>query len=117
MKRLIVLLLISVFLFGCGSEPDVELEVEDSVKPEMNTCTVDQDCVCGGVVKDTGKCFIGGKNYYEKYVDKDQNCPDFCSGLDGNLVVKCVRGKCMQMYECIMDIDCEKGRCLNNRCV
>jgi eight-cysteine-cluster-containing protein len=86
---------------------------------KMNFCQTDSDCVCGGTDRTTGRCFLGSKEYYEKYVDSSKECPDFCSGIEGNLVVKCgIDNRCFQSYQCMKDIECEEGkRCLGNKCV
>ncbi len=60
-------------------------------KAEMS-CVQDDDCACGRNIK-TGKCFYGNKDY----VDTKQQCPDFCSGIAGNLEIKCVSNKCSQV--------------------
>ncbi|MBI4738095.1 eight-cysteine-cluster domain-containing protein [Candidatus Woesearchaeota archaeon] len=86
--------------------------------PNPLSCSIDEDCVCQGIDKKTGNCFIGNKQYYEKYVDKSKGCPDFCSGIAGNLVVKCVNNECLQTFGCVLDTECsEKQSCVNNRCV
>jgi hypothetical protein len=55
-------------------------------------CRMDEDCACG-VHNETRNCFYGNKNY----VDTSQQCPDFCTGIAGNLVIKCVNNRCTQM--------------------
>ena len=58
-------------------------------------CSSDQDCVCGGVYRDTGECFVGNLRYQMECVDLSQDCPDFCSGIYGDLGPRCVEGTCM----------------------
>lgn len=57
-------------------------------------CTADADCVCGGVDRRTGECFLGNRRYAAKYVDFGRACPDFCSGITGDLVARCVQNRC-----------------------
>jgi putative hemolysin len=54
-------------------------------------CEKDEDCACGVHVK-TRECFFGNK----KYVDEKTQCPDFCTGIGGNLVIKCEKNTCVQ---------------------
>ncbi|MEM4265930.1 MAG: PKD domain-containing protein [Candidatus Woesearchaeota archaeon] len=58
-------------------------------------CEVDDDCVCDGFDHRTGQCFVGNRNYYEVFVDKERDCPDFCTGIAGDMGVKCVENKCV----------------------
>ncbi|MEM5881792.1 MAG: hypothetical protein QXR71_04410 [Candidatus Aenigmatarchaeota archaeon] len=53
-------------------------------------CQTDEDCACG-VDKETGKCAVGNK----RYIDTSIQCPDFCTGIAGNLRIKCVNNVCM----------------------
>jgi hypothetical protein len=55
-------------------------------------CSKDSDCACGVNIK-TKSCFAGNK----KYVDITKQCPDFCSGIVGNLTTKCVNNLCKQI--------------------
>ncbi|MFH1063883.1 MAG: eight-cysteine-cluster domain-containing protein [Candidatus Woesearchaeota archaeon] len=82
------------------------------------SCSRDVDCICGGIDTFTGKCFLGNRGYHDKYVDDSQDCPDFCTGMSGNLIMRCVNSECMQTYECLSDSDCGVGkRCKGNSCV
>lgn len=54
-------------------------------------CRKDADCACG-VKKSTQECFYGNK----EYVDESFQCPDFCSGFGGNLLIRCIKNKCQQ---------------------
>lgn len=56
------------------------------------SCNSDSDCACGVHIK-TGACFYGNKNF----VDTSKQCPDFCTGIGGNLEIKCVEGECKQV--------------------
>ena len=53
-------------------------------------CNSDEDCACG-VDKQTGKCAYGNKIF----IDTSKQCPDFCTGIGGNLRIKCVNNVCM----------------------
>ena len=53
-------------------------------------CETDADCACGTDI-DTGACAVGNK----KYIDAKKQCPDFCSGIAGNLNIRCVDNKCL----------------------
>ncbi|MBW2972620.1 hypothetical protein KY359_06290 [Candidatus Woesearchaeota archaeon] len=95
MHRLIIPLLI-LFLTACSTQtvPEYDSTAEPDISPYA--CNTDDDCICKGVYDN--KCFIGNKDFYEKFVDKKLDCPapDYCSGPYGNMVVRCV-GKCTQM--------------------
>jgi eight-cysteine-cluster-containing protein len=117
-KSLIVILLFFALVIGCvpSPRPAPGTPAAPATEASIDSCSSDSDCVCGGVEKSTGRCFLGNREYYEKNVDKSKQCPDFCSGIAGNLVVRCVDDKCIQMYECIADSECGGGKCVNNRC-
>ena len=57
--------------------------------PSENYCDSDTDCACG-VHVNTRDCFVGNK----RYVDTEKQCPDFCSGIGGNRVIKCISNEC-----------------------
>ena len=63
----------------------------NSPKKEINECWQDSDCACG-VRIGTDECFVGNKNFVD--TNPAKACPDFCSGIAGNLEVKCVENKC-----------------------
>ena len=115
--RLVPLFLFFFLLTACVPEGHSQLPVPDSSKVDRISCSVDADCVCGGVDSATGNCFLGNRAYYRRYVDKSADCSSFCSGAEGNLVVRCVDGKCIQVMECLTDADCGTGVCMNNKCV
>ncbi|GIW67061.1 MAG: hypothetical protein KatS3mg096_560 [Candidatus Parcubacteria bacterium] len=52
-------------------------------------CQSDADCACG-VDKETKKCAFGNKNF----IDTSKQCPDFCSGIAGQFIIKCVNNIC-----------------------
>ena len=58
------------------------------------SCETDNDCVCGGIDPITTDCFVGNKNYYDNFVNKEQDCPDFCTGIDGRLHTLCLDNTC-----------------------
>jgi hypothetical protein len=53
-------------------------------------CFSDNDCSCGVKIT-TGECFVGNK----KFVNPNIQCPDFCTGIHGKFVTKCVNNKCV----------------------
>ena len=55
-------------------------------------CKDDADCACGMHIE-TGDCFYGNK----MYVDIVGQCPDFCSGIDGKLKLRCINNMCKQI--------------------
>jgi len=67
--------------------------------PEKDSCSMDSDCICGGKEISTGQCFVGNREYYESNVDKEAVCPDFCTGIAGNLKTKCVNNTCKTVVE------------------
>jgi len=64
---------------------------------DSKTCASDGDCVCGGFDARADKCFVGNRNYYDLFVNKTRDCPDFCSGIANNLETKCVQKECVIM--------------------
>ena len=58
-------------------------------------CEVDDDCICDGYDPKADKCFVGNRQYYEFFVDKERDCPDFCTGIAGDRGVRCVENKCV----------------------
>ncbi|MEM7825116.1 MAG: hypothetical protein QXO27_04045 [Candidatus Aenigmatarchaeota archaeon] len=61
------------------------------VNPEKY-CEQDTDCDCGRH-KTTGECFYGNKNY----VNTTKQCPDFCTGIAGNLKIICKNNECVKI--------------------
>jgi len=64
---------------------------QDCIKYEKY-CEKDEDCACGKH-KTTGECFYGNKDY----VNTLQQCPDFCTGIGGNLAIECINQECKQV--------------------
>ena len=97
----------------------------EQIPPETDklSCNSDSDCVCGGIDKLDNNCFLGNKDYYNQFVDKEKQCPDFCNGIANNLEVKCIENKCKQESRaslksggCITDNDCVTGGCSGTIC-
>ncbi|PIS38920.1 MAG: hypothetical protein COT34_01110 [Candidatus Nealsonbacteria bacterium CG08_land_8_20_14_0_20_43_11] len=59
---------------------------------EEKYCQVDSDCACGRHIQ-TKDCFFGN----QQYVDTLNQCPDFCAGFAGNLVIRCIQNICQQV--------------------
>lgn len=115
---LIALLVLLLMLTACSSpEADAPKSMQDVSHEDRLHCVTDDDCVCGGIDEASGSCFIGNRDYYEKHVDTSKQCPDFCTGISGSLVVRCIDNKCMQVMECLTDLDCDSGVCEGNKCV
>ena len=55
-------------------------------------CGVDKDCGCG-TDRATGKCAFGPI----LQIDESKQCPDFCSGVAGDLHIACREGHCTQV--------------------
>lgn len=61
------------------------------------SCIKDTDCACGRS-KTTNDCAVGNEDYIDDEDEDDvRPCPDFCSGIGGNLEVKCVANTCQQV--------------------
>lgn len=83
------------------------------VEKAKDYCESDDDCICGGIDREDSECFIGNKEYYEKYVDKTMQCPDFCSGIANHLESKCVDNKC-KLVSTLVEQDLKKHwKCKN----
>jgi len=52
-------------------------------------CSVDEDCACGTDMR-TNQCARGPKSN----INESRQCPDFCTGIAGNIITRCVDGKC-----------------------
>lgn len=70
----------------------------ESPVPQATACTkaceTDADCACG-TDTGTGQCAFGNKSC----IDTSKQCPDFCSGIHGQFVLKCVRSECTQTLQ------------------
>ena len=108
---IISLVVLALGIIGCGN---AETTSSNEIVAKDH-CEIDSDCICGGKDPDGG-CFLGNKDYYNKYVDKSEDCPGFCTGVAGNIVVRCIDSKCVQMFECLTDAECFGGRCVDNKC-
>lgn len=76
---------------GCPCAENINNCAQDCSKKRVQ-CRIDGDCKCG-VDKESGECFYGNK----KYVNEEIQCPDFCSGISGNLQIKCIDKVCTQV--------------------
>lgn len=64
----------------------------DAASPACSTaCNVDADCACG-TNRVTGACAVGRA----ECIDTLKRCPDFCTGIAGNIRIACVGGTCTQ---------------------
>lgn len=92
MKRKVLLLLTIILIVS----PFIIIGCDTSAVQAVDSkvCEKDSDCVCGGIDLTTKQCFIGNKGYYEKNVDKTKICPDFCTGITGQMQTKCLNTKC-----------------------
>lgn len=106
MKNFLFFFFVSlIFLVACTSQsPSVPNVSKSSQGLQGHSriadplwCQVDDDCACGGIDKNTGECFVGNLAYQREFVDVSHQCPDFCSGIAGNLVTKCVNNKCQNV--------------------
>ncbi|NQU79158.1 eight-cysteine-cluster domain-containing protein [Candidatus Woesearchaeota archaeon] len=114
---IIAMMLCIVFLTACSDDASSIPVPSQHDIAGMFSCVSDDDCVCGGIDAGTGRCFLGNKVYYDNFVDKKKECPDFCSGIGGNLMARCVDTKCMQVLECLNSNECSRGeQCIRNRC-
>jgi eight-cysteine-cluster-containing protein len=113
-----IILLLAV-LCGCSNVMPDQTSISDkaSTSGDYLSCASDSDCICDGTDTSTGRCYLGNRDYYSKNVDPEKDCPDFCTGIAANLVVRCVDNKCIQMFECLTNGDCPGGSCVNNRCI
>jgi hypothetical protein len=61
-------------------------------KNPQTFCKFDSDCSCGRHII-TGECLLGNK----RFVNIKEQCPDFCGGISGNLIIKCINNECKQI--------------------
>ncbi|MBW3019573.1 hypothetical protein KY329_05310 [Candidatus Woesearchaeota archaeon] len=96
--RKIIMCVLALFVASCAVVPP-QNATENPFLDNALFCNVDADCTCGGLVKQTGDCFIGNKLYQSMHVDTSKQCPDFCTGIAGNLEVKCVDQVCKHVAQ------------------
>ena len=72
--------------------PQAKPRAEEPRPSDYYSCQTDSDCACGKDVS-TQACAYGNV----KYIDSKSQCPDFCSGFAGNLIIKCLSGSCAQI--------------------
>jgi len=80
-------------------------------------CREDTDCTCGKNVI-TKECDYG----IAECINELQQCPDFCTGIAGNLEIVCKDNQCVQVVKptgCTTDADCRYGAewCEDGACV
>lgn len=93
MNRIIVVFILGLLIFaGCVDQIKEQFEDIDVSPIDEKYCNEDDDCGCG-IHKTREECFYGNK----KYVDLTKNCPDFCSGIAGNLELRCIDFECKQV--------------------
>ncbi|MFC1753248.1 eight-cysteine-cluster domain-containing protein [Thermoproteota archaeon] len=114
LKKIMLVLLFSCAVFALGCK-DAPIPIPEDIDIDKDLCEYDSDCICGGHDAD-GSCFMGNKEYYDLYVDKSEDCPDFCTGIAGNMMLRCVANRCIQTFECLTSDECESGTCQNNKC-
>lgn len=69
----------------------------DKYSSDKLYCTKDTDCICNGINPKDNSCYLGNKIYYDKFIKNNQTCPDFCTGIAGNLKIVCTLNKCTQI--------------------
>ncbi len=67
------------------SSTNIKSKVDDAF------CRSDLDCTCGRNIN-TNACAFGNL----ENVNPKEQCPDFCTGIAGNLEIKCVDNECVQ---------------------
>jgi hypothetical protein len=73
-----------------GSEA---FDCEAACRDKMDKyCNEDRDCGCGRNIN-TNDCFYGSK----ELVNANEQCPDYCAGIAGNLEIKCINHECSQI--------------------
>ena len=76
----VILIFLLMFVIGCSEKI-----------PESVFCEKDYDCACGTHVQ-SGDCFYGNRDFVY-----DEQCPDFCSGINGKFELKCINNSCHQL--------------------
>ena len=98
-----IALYIGLFVFcgliiGCMQQSSQQDSQQSPSTSQVNSipverqCRTDSDCACGVRIT-TGGCFYGN----QQYVNELEQCPDFCTGIAGNLVIKCIDAECKQV--------------------
>ena len=67
------------------------------LKMSSDACETDADCICDGFDEQADKCFVGNREYHDLFVNTTRQCPDFCTGIAGNMETKCVQKQCVVM--------------------
>ena len=113
---LIILTLATALAFLSFSESPAAGQTDVAGQHQsIRECSSDSDCACGRH-KESGECFYGNKEFVAA-----GECPDFCSGIAGNLAIRCVNNTCKQvalaLQECDSDADCAAAGCSMQLCV
>lgn len=69
----------------------VNIRQEKEINLPEKYCQIDADCACGSH-KSSGACFYGNRSF----VNVQKQCPDFCSGIDGQAGIRCENNTCVQ---------------------
>ncbi len=93
LKIILVLAIIGSIIYLILNYSNINLPLQNKL-----TCQQDSDCICGGIITKTGECFVGNKDYYDKFVNKNATCPDFCTGIAGNGQTRCINNKCQNLF-------------------
>lgn len=119
---LILALTLTLSLTSCTS-------IQPNLTEDKLFCNLDNDCVCGGLDKETNNCFVGNIKYFEKNVDKTKDCPDFCTGIANMFETKCIDNQCKNVKKqqpptteikpqsCQTNTDCIKAGCSGTLCI
>ncbi len=97
MKKVVLvwITILVIMLSGCVIQPKVPQTFPQPLPlgqlVDDTLCQSNVDCDCG-VHINTGDCFFGNK----RFVKSGEYCPDFCTGIGGNLRVVCVNNHCTQ---------------------
>lgn len=86
MSPLAALVLLLAALAACGGS-------SRSHPVDERACAAATDCACG-VRLSTQECFVGNR----AFVDSTRQCPDFCTGIDGQRTIECVNGQCESVH-------------------
>jgi eight-cysteine-cluster-containing protein len=104
------------FFFAVSVPADATPEAlwYDSVDIEVSraACDTTEDCACG-VDINTRECAVGN----QRFIDTSTQCPDFCTGIGGNLITACLDHRCTQVApQCSTDADCFRRGCSGEVC-
>ena len=105
------------FSCNCGADKCWDSATSSCLSTvDKKACTADSDCGCG-VDVDSTQCAVQNNNYLAGRC----TWPDFCGGIGGNLVPKCIDNQCIQQINLaspgsscqtcggFADIQCQEG--------